>query len=228
MEYFINQFMFSVYPYVAGTIFIFGSLLRFERGQYTWRAMSSQILTPQSRAFRHASVAFHVSILTLFFSHLVGLLTPSWIYESFGLTPHVKQLMAMIVGGLLGLLCLYGITYLLWRRLFVPAVRANSASMDTFIICLIWLQLVFGLGTISVSVHHLDGHTMEQLALWAQHIVTFRSGAHEYIQNVSWVYRTHVFLGMIMFTSFPFSRLVHVWSWPWAYTRRHYQIVRQH
>jgi len=228
VEYFVNQFMFSVYPYVAGTVFIFGSLLRFERGQYTWRAMSSQILTPRSHTFRYASTAFHVGILLLFFGHLVGLLTPSWIYEGMGLTAHVKQLAAMIAGGIFGLICLYGITYLLWRRLFVPAVRVNSATMDTFIICLIWLQLATGLITIGVSTQHLDGHTMQQLAHWAQHIVTFQSGAHEYIQDVHWVYRTHIFLGMIMFTSFPFSRLVHVWSWPWAYTRRHYQIVRQH
>ncbi|HNP35069.1 MAG TPA: respiratory nitrate reductase subunit gamma [Woeseiaceae bacterium] len=228
MELYINQFIFSVYPYVAGSIFIFGSLLRFERGQYTWRAMSSQMLTPRSKAFRWASVAFHVGILLLFFGHLVGLLTPTWLYEGIGLSASAKQLAAMIAGGLFGLLCLYGITYLLWRRLFVPAVRANSAVMDTFIICLIWLQLATGLGTIVVSTGHLDGHTMQQLAHWAQHIVTFRSGAHEFVLGVPWVYKSHIFLGMIMFTAFPFSRLVHIWSWPWAYTRRRYQIVRQH
>ncbi len=228
MAYFINQFVFGVYPYVAGSIFIFGSLLRFERGQYTWRAMSSQILTPRSARFRYASVAFHVGVLLLFFGHLFGLLTPGWLYEGLGLTAQAKQLAAMIAGGTFGLLCLSGITYLLWRRLFVPAVRVNSASMDTFIICLIGLQLATGLGTIIVSTGHLDGHVMQQLAHWAQHIVTFQSGAQAYMQGVHWTYKTHVFLGMIMFTAFPFSRLVHVWSWPWAYTWRRYQIVRQH
>lgn len=228
MRDFINQLVFGVYPYVAGTVFIVGSLLRFERGQYTWRAMSSQMLTPRSANFRRASVAFHVGILLLFFGHLVGLLTPSWGYESIGITAPVKQLAAMVAGGLFGLLCLYGISYLLWRRLFVPAVRANSAAMDTFIICLIWLQLATGLVTIIVSMDHMDGQTMKQLAHWAQHIVTFRSGAHEYVQDAPWPYKLHIFLGMIMFTAFPFSRLVHVWSWPWAYLRRRYQVVRQH
>lgn len=66
MEYYINQFVFGVFPYIAGTVFIFGSLLRFERGQYTWRAMSSQMLTPRSQNFRRASIAFHVGILFLF------------------------------------------------------------------------------------------------------------------------------------------------------------------
>jgi len=228
MEYYINQLLFGVYPYIAGSIFIFGSIVRFERGQYTWRAMSSQMLTPKSRHFRRASVAFHVAILLLFFGHLAGLLTPSVFYEGLGLTPSTKQILAMAAGGAAGLVCLYGLTYLLWRRLFVVEVRANSAPMDTFIICLIWLQLVTGLGTIIQSFEHLDGATMQALAHWAQHIVTFRSGAHDFVLTAHWTYKVHVFLGMVMFTVFPFSRLVHIWSWPWAYTRRKYQVVRQH
>ncbi|QKK03834.1 MAG: respiratory nitrate reductase subunit gamma [Pseudomonadota bacterium] len=229
MEYYINQFVFGVFPYIAGTVFIFGSLLRFERGQYTWRAMSSQMLTPRSQNFRRASIAFHVGILFLFFGHLVGLLTPTAIYQGvFGIDPGFKQIFAIVSGGLFGLLCLFGLTYLLWRRLFVPAVRVNSAPMDTFIICLIWLQLVTGMSTTFVSIDHLDGHVMQQLAHWAQAIVTFRTGAHEYIFNVHWIYKMHMFLGLIMFTAFPFSRLVHIWSWPWGYLRRRYQVVRQH
>ena len=228
MEYFINQFIFGVFPYIAGTVFIVGSLLRFERGQYTWRAMSSQMLTRQSRWFRPASIAFHVGILFLFFGHLVGLLTPTWFYQDvLGIDPGFKQLFAIISGGLAGLLCLFGLTYLLWCRLFVPRIRNNSAGMDTFIICLIWLQLVTGMSTTFVSMDHLDGAVMQQLAYWAQSIVTFQSGAHEYILDVHWIYKNHIFLGLIMFTAFPFSRLVHIWSWPWAYTRRRYQVVRQ-
>lgn len=228
MEPYINQFMFGVLPYIAGTVFIFGSLLRYEQGQYTWRAMSSQMLTPRSRNFRRASVAFHIGILLLFFGHLFGLLTPTPVYTALGLSPGAKQVLAMVAGGLFGVLCFFGLTYLLWRRLFVTAVRVNSAIMDTFIICLIWLQLVTGLSTIFISMDHLDGAVMLQLAHWAQHIVTFRSGAHEYLLTVHPVYKTHIFLGLIMFTAFPFSRLVHIWSWPWGYLRRRYQVVRQH
>ncbi len=226
METYINQFIFGVFPYIAGSVFIFGSLLRFERGQYTWRAMSSQTFT-STPAFRWASIAFHVGILLLFFGHLFGLLTPTWVYESMGLTAGTKQLLAIVAGGIFGVICLLGLTYLLWRRLFNPRVRANSAFMDTFIIILLWLQLVTGLGTIFVSTGHLDGYVMQQLAYWAQHIVTFRSGAHEFILDVHWIYKFHIFLGLLMFTAFPFSRLVHIWSWPWAYTRRRYQVVRE-
>lgn len=226
MEY-MNQLLFGVFPYIAGTVFIFGSLLRYERGQYTWRAMSSQTLAT-GPAFRWASIAFHVGILLLFFGHLFGLLTPAWVYQSMGLTTAAKQAVAIWAGGIFGALCFFGLTYLMGRRLFNPRVRANSAPMDTFIIILLWFQLVTGMGSILVSIDHPEGYVMLQLAAWAQHIVTFQAGAWEFIVDVHWIYKLHIFLGLVMFTSFPFSRLVHIWSWPIEYVRRNYQVVRRH
>ena len=69
---------------------------------------------------------------------------------------------------------------------------------------------------------------MVQLAHWAQHIVTFRGGAADYIVAVPVLYKIHLFFGMTVFLLFPFSRLVHVWSGFAAigYAARPYQIVR--
>lgn len=226
MDY-LNQLIFGVFPFIAGSIFLFGSLLRYERGQYTWRAMSSQTFS-SGPAFRWASVAFHVGILLLFFGHFFGLLTPAPLYHLLGLSTSTKQLLAIVAGGIFGTLCFLGLTYLIYRRLFNERVRINSAPMDTFIIVLLYLQVITGLTSIGVSKDHMDGAVMVQLATWAQHIVTFRPSGWEYIADVHWIYKFHVFLGMIMFTAFPFSRLVHIWSWPIAYVRRRYQVVRGH
>ncbi|MFO6484750.1 respiratory nitrate reductase subunit gamma [Escherichia coli] len=40
---FLNMFFF-IYPYIAGAVFLIGSWLRYDYGQYTWRAASSQML----------------------------------------------------------------------------------------------------------------------------------------------------------------------------------------
>lgn len=64
---------------------------------------------------------------------------------------------------------------------------------------------------------------MVQLAEWAQHIVTFRAGAADYIEGVSWVYKMHIFPGLTLFLIAPFTRLVHVWSIPISYLWRPYQ-----
>lgn len=224
MDY-LHELLFGVGPYLAGSIFILGSILRYERGQYTWRTMSSQLLH-NTRTYRMGNILFHVGVLTLFMGHLVGLLTPHWVYESFGLSAGAKQILAMVVGGIFGLICLTGISVVLWRRLFVPAVRANSSHMDTAIIILLALQLLTGLVTIYFSSHHLKGSVMLLLAGWAQSVVTFQGDAWVYLLNVPLVYKIHILLGLLMFSLFPFSRLVHIWSWPWAYLRRSYQVVR--
>lgn len=225
MEY-LHKLLFGAGPYVAGTIFILGSILRYERGQYTWRTMSSQILH-NTRVYRIGNILFHVGILTLFIGHLVGLLTPHEVYSAFGLSTRAKQIIAMVAGGIFGLACLAGISVLLWRRLTVTAVKANSSHMDTLILVLIFFQLLTGFFTIYTSRLHLDGSIMLLLASWAQHVVTFRGGdAWTFLINVPWVYKIHITLGLLMFSLFPFSRLVHIWSWPWVYLRRSYQIVR--
>jgi nitrate reductase gamma subunit len=225
MEY-LTQLVFGVGPYLAGTVFILGSILRYERGQYTWRTMSSQMLH-NTRTYRIGNLLFHIGILALFMGHLVGLLTPQSVLYAIGITPPTKQMLAIVVGGIFGLICLVGITILLWRRLTVPAVRANSSPMDNFILVLLYLQLLTGIVTIYVSSrYHLDGYTMTQLARWAQGVVTFRADAWTFLVEVPWPYKLHIALGLLMFAAFPFSRLVHIWSWPWAYLRRNYQVVR--
>ncbi|MDI8841635.1 DUF945 family protein, partial [Salmonella enterica subsp. enterica serovar Anatum] len=44
--------------------------------------------------------------------------------------------------------------------------------------------------------------------------------------NEAFVFRVHLVLGMTIFLLFPFTRLVHVWSAPFEYFTRRYQIVR--
>jgi nitrate reductase gamma subunit len=102
MSTYINELLFGLYPYLAGTVFIVGSLVRFEFAQYTWRAGSSQILTARSRQFIVGNRLFHIGILFLFFGHLIGLLTPPEVYHLLGLDAAVKQKMAMTAGGIFG------------------------------------------------------------------------------------------------------------------------------
>src|SRR4029078_3355545 len=100
MEY-LNQALFGLYPYVALAVFFLGSLVRFDREQYTWKSDSSQLL--RAGQLRWGSNLFHVGILFLFFGHTGGLLPPHFVYEPF-VSPGSKQLMAMVSGGIAGLL----------------------------------------------------------------------------------------------------------------------------
>lgn len=223
---YLHNFLFGIYPYVALTIFLLGSLIRFDREQYSWKSDSSQLL--RRAQLRLGSNLFHIGILFLFFGHLAGLLTPHWLYESFGLSTPNKQMLAIISGGLAGLLCFAGVAILLHRRLSEPRIRATSKPMDIFIMLWILATLLLGLVSILFSLQHSEGGVMLLLAGWAQHIVTFRAGAADFLVSVPIVYKIHLLFGMTLFVLFPFSRLVHVWSGfaSVTYAARPWQLVR--
>jgi nitrate reductase gamma subunit len=226
MREFLHQFVFGIYPYICLAVFLLGSLIRFDREQYTWKSDSSQIL--RAGQLRWGSNLFHIGILALFFGHLFGLLTPKAVYHALGLSTEAKQMVAIVAGGVFGAMCLLGLVLLLHRRLAEPRIRATSRPMDIVILLWILATLLLGLASIYWSLGHRDGGVMVMLGQWAQHIVTFRAGAAELIREVDWVYKLHLVMGMTLFLLFPFSRLVHVWSGFAAagYLSRAYQIVR--
>ncbi|WP_422528558.1 respiratory nitrate reductase subunit gamma [Serratia fonticola] len=221
--HFMTLFFFDIYPYIAGAIFLIGSWLRYDYGQYTWRAGSSQML--DKKGMRLASNLFHIGILGIFAGHFLGMLTPHWMYESF-LPIAVKQKMAMFAGGACGVMMLVGGVLLLKRRLTNPRIRATSSVGDILILTLLVVQVCLGLLTIPFSAQHMDGSKMLKLVAWAQAVVTFHGGAAQHLEGVALIFKIHIVLGMTLFLIFPFCRLVHIWSVPVEYLTRRYQLVR--
>lgn len=226
-ETYAHQFLFGVYPYISLAVFFIGSLIRFDRDQYTWKSDSSQLL--RRGQLRWGSNLFHIGILAIFFGHLFGLLTPLAFWHLIGVSPAAKQMAAIVAGGMAGLACLVGLVLLVHRRLTEPRIRATTRTMDLVVLFLLLAQLLLGLFSITVSMRHLDGGQMINLVHWAQHIVTFRGDAANFVAGASSVFKLHLVLGMTIFLVFPFSRLVHIWSGFAAagYVVRAYQIVRQ-
>jgi nitrate reductase gamma subunit len=221
----INHIVFGWYPYLCLTVFVVGSWLRFDREQYTWKTGSSQLL--RRRQLMWGSNLFHVGILIIFVGHLVGLLTPIRIFDAVGISHGFKQWMAIVLGGVAGIMCFVGMTLLIHRRLFDVRIRRTSSFGDIAILLLLYVQLIIGLATIPVSLGHLDGHEMVKFMTWAQGILTLQPGVSALILDVSPIFKLHLFLGMTIFLVFPFTRLVHVWSAPiWYLGRRGYQVVR--
>ena len=222
---FLHGFLFQVYPYVCFTVFIVGSLIRFDQNQYSWKSDSSQML--RAGTLRWGSNLFHIGILFLFFGHLVGLLMPHALYGVIMGAP-TKQMLAVIAGGIAGAICFVGLTMLLYRRLADPRIRHTSHPSDIAILIVLWVQLTVGLITLPYSWQHADGTAMLILADWAQRIVTLRPVDAAALATLPWPFLFHVVLGMTIFILLPFSRLVHVWSGfaTIAYLFRPYQVVR--
>ncbi len=221
----MHYFLFGIYPYIALSVMIIASAARYDRDPFTWKSKSSQLL--RRRSFVIGSVLFHLGVLTIFAGHFVGLLTPIWIFDAIGITHSGKQILAMVAGGIAGVMALVGGFILLIRRLYDPRIAANSTFADTGILILLVAQLLLGVGSIFVSAQNLDGAEMVKFMAWAQGVFTFDPKAASYIQDVSPIFKAHIFLGLTIFLLFPFTRLVHIVSAPIGFLwRPGYQIVR--
>tara|TARA_R110002073_G_scaffold85753_1_gene203957 strand:+ start:39 stop:743 length:705 start_codon:yes stop_codon:yes gene_type:complete len=226
MSDFLHTAVFGFYPYIALTVLAVGSIIRYDREPYSWRAGSSQLLRRKQLIW--GSVLFHLGVLVIFFGHLVGLLTPIAVFDALGIGHGAKQVLAIVAGGVAGVFALIGASLLLHRRLFDARIRSTTSFADMSILLLLYAQLVLGLGTIPVSMTHLDGHEMVTFMNWAQGIFTFQADAAQYITGAHWIFKLHIFLGLTIFLVFPFTRLVHMFSAPVRYVfRSGYQIVRR-
>lgn len=221
----MNNFLFGIYPYIALGVGIMGTIARYERDPFTWKSSSSQLL--RRRQLMIGSILFHVGVLMIFAGHFVGLLTPIWIFDALGVSHGAKQLLAIVAGGIAGVMALVGGGMLFHRRWCDPRIRATSSFWDIAILGMLLSQLVLGLMTVVVSLGHLDGHEMVKFMSWAQGIFTFDSAAASYVADVSIIFKLHLFLGLTIILVFPFTRLVHMLSAPVRYVMRPgYQVVR--
>lgn len=221
----MHQFLFGTYPYIALAVMIIGSIARYERDPFTWKSSSSQML--RTKQLRIGSGLFHVGVLVIFFGHLIGLLTPIWIFDAIGISHGAKQTLAVVAGGIAGVMALVGGLMLFLRRWTDPRIRRTSSFADIAILLLLLAQLVLGLATIFASLGHLDGHEMVKFMSWAQGIFTFDAAAADYVKDVAPVFKAHLVLGLTIFLVFPFTRLVHMLSAPVRYLwRPGYQVVR--
>lgn len=222
----LSKFVFSIYPYIVLTVFFVGSWIRYDAEQYTWKTDSSMLLSKSSMVF--ASNFFHIGILSIFAGHFAGLVLPHALWIALGVSDMQHQWLAIAAGSIFGLMCLIGGVVLWLRRMFNQRVRVASRYMEIFILSWLMVTLLLGLVTIPFSIGHArhgDPGVMLALSLWVQSILTFNPQP-ELLDAVDPIFKTHIAFGMTVFLLFPFSKLVHIWTAPFNYVGRAYQIVR--
>lgn len=223
---YLHEFLFGIYPYVCLSVLLLGSLIRFDREQYTWKSDTSQML--RRGTLQLGSNLFHWGVLVVVVGHFAGFLAPHWMVSPF-LSASGHQLLAMVGGGAAGLVSIIGLTMLIHRRLTDPRIRRNSRVRDIVIVLMLWLQLALGLWTVVLSMQHLDGAMFELLTDYVKGVVTFRPGVARLLVGVPLTYQLHILLGFTIFLVTPFTRMVHIWSGlaSLAYVLRPYQLVRK-
>jgi nitrate reductase gamma subunit len=199
---------------------LLGAALRFRNAPHTFTSRSSQFLEGKQHFW--ALPAFHFGILTVFFGHVAGLVTPARMHV-WTASPLRIQILE-VIGLAASFMALIGAFLVIARRVREPLVLATTRFSDGLILALLIAQLCTG---VYVAVSHPWG------AAWFEALVGpyVRSLAElnpdvSYVAAMPFVVKLHLATAWFIIAVFPFTRLVHMLVAPIPYLSRRMILVR--
>ncbi|MCO1582554.1 respiratory nitrate reductase subunit gamma [Crossiella sp. SN42] len=220
----IDLLLWVVLPYLAIASMIGGTIWRYRHDKFGWTTRSSQL--HESRLLRIGSPLFHFGLLFVAGGHVMGLLVPKWVTESLGVAEHEYHLVSLTAGTITGAMTLTGLGILLYRRLRVPAVRRATSGNDKLMYLALGGAILLGM-TATVLTNGIGGgyDYRETISVWFRGIFILQPDP-ALMAGAPLSFQLHVVTGLLLFTLWPFSRLVHAFSAPVAYLVRPYVVYR--
>lgn len=211
-------FWWVIFPYLCGAILIVGTLYRFVYDKVGWYAPSTEFF--EKKWLRIGSLSFHWGILFAFIGHVMGILIPKSFYDAIGISEHEYHLFAIVGGAVAGLMVVFGLVVLLARKISIRSVRAHAGFADYFAILL--LLIVAGIGTYMTLIYNTTVVAYEYrttIGPWFRSLFIFQP-KYELMTAVPVIFQVHVLLSFLLFASIPFTKLVHMFSFPARYAVR--------
>lgn len=215
-----------VLPYVATTIFVVGHIWRWRHDQFGWTTRSSQL--QESRLLKVGGPLFHYGALAAIAGHVLGILIPSSWTAAVGITEDDYHLLSAVAGTGAGILVVVGLAILIYRRVAVPRVAATTSRTDAATYVLLVLVIVLGFGeTLLVNALGPGYDYRSTVAIWYRGLFLL-DPEPQLMTGAPLVYQIHAMSAWFLFALWPFSRLVHAWSVPWAFFGRPWILFRSH
>jgi nitrate reductase gamma subunit len=218
-----DLFVWLVLPYVSMTVFVVGHWWRYKRDQFGWTSRSTQLL--ESRMLAWGSTLFHYGALAVIVGHVVGVLIPAGVTHAVGVSERNYHHLAGIGGGIAGLFCLAGFGILTFRRTKVRRVRATTSLGDVVVFVLLGVLILLGEGiTFGYNVFGSGYDYRATVGPWFRTL--FYDPQPSLMADAPVAYQLHAAIPWLLYAVWPFSRLVHVWSYPLQYLGRPYVLYR--
>lgn len=211
-------------PYVAMTVFVVGHAWRWRHDQFGWTSRSSQLM--ERRLLSVGSPLFHYGAFAAIGGHVLGILIPESWTAALGITETEYHWLSALAGTAAGLAVVVGFAILLYRRITVPRVAVTTTRMDIAVYAL--LTLTIGLGMLETAGVNLLGGGYDYrstVAVWFRGLF-LANPQPELMVSAPLVYQLHVVSAWLLFALWPFSRLVHAWSYPILYLGRPWILYR--
>jgi nitrate reductase gamma subunit len=211
--------LFVGFPYVAVILAVVVGIHRYRNERFTYSSLSSQAL--ENRMLFWGSVPWHYGVIIVLAAHMLALLFP---VQWGALIADQTRLYILEVTGLaLALMAVLGMTVLIVRRLRAPRVRAVMSVMDWILLVDLLAQVVLGFWVALVYRWGSDWY-LHTAVPWLISLATF-SPQIQYVTVLPLVVQLHMLNGFLIIALFPFTRLVHLVTFPITYLWRPYQVV---
>ena len=215
-----DQFLYGIFPYICVAVAIVATFWRYFTDKFSYSSLSSQFL--ENRQLFWGSVAWQYGILVVLAAHLLGFLIPDSIlwWNSVPVRLYVLE----ITGFVFGILAVVGLIILIYRRATSSRIRVVTSPMDIALYASLLLQVVTGVWL---------AMTLRWGSSWyASFAVPYLWSLFELRPNVALVnnlpviVQIHIINAFVLILLIPFTRLVHLLSFPYKYFFRPHQVVR--
>ncbi len=211
--------LFVVFPYVAVIVAIISGISRYRYNRFSYSSLSSQFL--ENRTLFWGSVPWHYGVITLLTAHLLPLLFPSLWGDL--LSDRIRLYVLEVTGLGLALMTVVGMTLLIVRRLRSPRVLAVTSTADWLLLITLLTQVAIGFW-IALVYRWGSGWYLHTSVPWMISLLVFQPEI-QYVTALPWLVQFHLLAGFFLVLLFPFTRLVHVFTYPFTYLWRPIQVV---
>lgn len=220
----MKAFLYGVLPYIALTIFVGGTMVRYVFFERNWTTKSSEFLS--KRDSKWGNPLFHLGLMMAFGGHFVGVLVPKFVTEMGGTDEHTYHLISLAGGIPAGILFLGGFLLLLKRRFAgSDRMKVNTSRMDGWLYLVLLVTLASGmLATLSNIPGAFDYR--ETISPWFRSVLMLQPDV-SLMEKVPALFQLHMVSWMVLAMLFPFTRLVHCLSFPFEYFFRRNIIYRR-
>jgi len=221
----MDVLLWGVLPYVMLAVLVGGTIWRYRYDKFGWTTRSSQLY--ESRLLRIGSPAFHFGILMVAIGHFGGLVIPESWTDAMGISEDLYHFNALFFGTIAGVLTLGGLALLIYRRRTTGPVFMATTTNDKVMYVVLVAAIVLGLWTtlVSIGAGHEAHNYRETVSPWFRSIFVLQPDV-DAMAAAPFQFHIHVLVGMLLFTIWPFTRLVHAFTAPVHYLFRPYIVYR--
>ncbi len=211
--------LFVVFPYVAVIVAVVMGIYRYRSSRFSYSSFSSQFL--ENRQLFWGSVPWHYGIILILSAHVLAFLAPTLWGDL--LSDRIRLYVLEITGLAMALMTVVGLTLLIVRRLRSPRVKIVTTRADWLLLIVLLTQVAIGFW-IALVYRWGSGWYLHTAVPWLQSLVVLNPQT-QYVTALPWLVQLHMLLGFFIILLFPFTRLVHVVTYPITYLWRPLQVV---